>query len=83
MRICFLLGLLLAGCASFDPPVGGDHKSAKYQADFAKCHAQAEKHASQIANATPSSAINALFASDKPEHEDEANCMVGRGYSRL
>ena len=82
MRACWLVGLLLAGCASFDPPVGGDHTSAKYRSDLAKCHAQAEKRASQIANATPSSAVNALFASDKPEHDDESNCMVARGFPR-
>ncbi len=78
-----LLCLLLAGCAGFDPPVGGNHQSAKYQADLGKCHAQAEKRASQIANATPSSAVRALFTSDQPEHEDETTCMVARGYPRL
>ena len=83
MRVCLVLSLLLAGCASFDPPVGGNHTAAKYQADLAKCHAQAEKRASQIANATPSSAVKALFASDQPEHDDETSCMVARGYSRL
>ena len=78
-----LLGLLLAGCAGFDPPVGGDHHSVKYQADLQRCHTQAEKQASQIANATPSSAVRALFTSDQPEHDSETTCMVARGYPRL
>ena len=83
MRKSCLLGLLLlAGCAAYQPPVGGDHQSAKYQTDLAKCHTQAAKRASQVANATPSSAMLALFASDKPEHDDETACMIGRGYPR-
>ena len=77
------VSLLVASCASFQPPVAGDHESVKYQADLAKCRAQAEKHAAQVANATPSSAARALFSSDQPEHDELTACMVGRGYRRL
>ena len=72
--------LLLAGCASYDPPVAADRGSARYQADLARCHRQAEKRADQVANASPSSAVKALFTSDAPEHQDETRCMVSRGY---
>ena len=84
MRPWWLFGMvLLAGCASFQPPVSGDHASAKYQADLGKCRTQAAKHASQIANATPSAAFKSMFSSDRPEHDEETACMVGRGYPRL
>ena len=81
-KLFILAAPLLASCASYDPPVAADHHSVKYQADLAKCHAQAAKRANQQANATPSSAIRALFASDRPEHDDETTCMIGRGYAR-
>ncbi len=75
--------VLLAGCAAFQPPVGGDHASAKYQADLVKCRTQAAKHATQIANATPTSAVKAMFTSDRAEHDEATACMVGRGYPRV
>ena len=72
---------LLAGCAgAYDPPMAGDHKAARYQADLLKCQKQADARARQISGATPQSAIRAVFASDAPEHQDVAACMQSRGY---
>ncbi len=73
-------GLLLTGCAAYDPPVVTDHASPKYQAALARCQKQAATAASKISGATPQSAIKALFSSDEPERQDVRTCMKGKGY---
>jgi hypothetical protein len=72
--------LLLAGCASYDPPMLGDHTTAKYQTDLQRCRKVAEGKADRAANATPQAAIRSMFASDEPEREDLTSCMRSRGY---
>ncbi len=72
--------LLLAGCASYDPPMLGDHTTAKYQTDLQRCRKMAEDKAARAANATPQAAIRSMFASDAAEREDLTNCMKSRGY---
>ncbi len=74
-----LLGL--AGCASsYDPPVAGDHAALRYQTDLQRCQKQASAAATRIANATPQSAVRALFTSDAPERKQIQDCMQSRGY---
>jgi hypothetical protein len=75
----FALGLL-AGCASYDPPMTGDHSTVKYQTDLQRCRKEASGIATRAANATPQSAIKALFASDDPERKTVQTCMQSRGY---
>ena len=80
-RIGFVLVVLLAGCASYDPPVAGDHASVKYRADLVRCRKQASTAASRKANATPQSAFMALFDSGDQERQDVLTCMQARGYA--
>ncbi len=73
--------MLLAGCASsYDPPMQGDHKAIRYQTDLQRCQKQASAIASRTANATPQSAVRAIFASDEPERANLRSCMESRGY---
>lgn len=72
--------LLVAGCARYDPPVAGDHSSPKYAADLVKCRKQAALLASKKANATPQSAVMAVFDSGDAERTNVLTCMQGRGY---
>ena len=80
-RLCLAALLALSGCASpYDPPVQGDRASAKYQADIARCRKQADLVATRKANATPQSAIMAVFKSADAEHHDVTLCMQQHGY---
>jgi hypothetical protein len=82
-RSLFALLILLAGCASaYDPPVTGDRSSTKFQADLVRCRKQASTAASRRANATPQSAVKAMFDSGDQERQDLTTCMQGRGYPR-
>ena len=72
--------LLLGGCAAYDPPMAGDHTAMRYQADLQRCRKQASADAARVANATPQSAIRALFTSNEPQREQVRTCMVARGH---
>ncbi len=80
-RSTVALALLLAACASYDPPFAGDHGAARYRTDLQRCQKQASAKATRAANATPQSSIRALFASDAPERQDMVACMQSRGYA--
>ncbi len=75
------LALLLAGCAAYDPPLAGDHAAAGYRSDLKRCRKDVDAEVSRKANASPSSAVAAMFASDKPEHDQVLACMEARGYA--
>ncbi len=75
----FPIGLLLAGCA-YDPPMRTDHAAPQYRDALARCHKDIDTAASRKANATPSSAIAALFASDEPQRRGIQACLEKRGY---
>ncbi len=81
-RLCLALVALLAGCATYDPPVDGDRGSAKYKADLARCQTEASRTASRKANATPSTAFMALFGSGEQERQDLTICMQAHGFAR-
>ncbi len=76
-----LLGLLLAGCASYDPLMQGDHPLPQYQGDLSRCRQQAHIVAERIAGATPATEIKSLFTSSEPEHKDVRTCLQAKGYS--
>ena len=80
-RLAFMIMLALAGCAaSYDPPVAGDRANPKFQADLVRCRTDASKAASRRANATPQSALKAVFDSGNQEHKDLTACMEARGH---
>ena len=81
IRRCFVAAVLcLAGCAAYDPPMAGDHTTFRYQTDLQRCRKQAEAAAARTANATPTSSIHAIFASNEPERQQIRSCMQSRGY---
>ncbi len=81
IRRCAIATLLvLAGCASYDPPMQGDHSTARYKLDLQKCQKEASATATRAANASPQSALLAVFQSREPERADIRTCMVSRGY---
>ena len=79
-RLLIAFVVLLAGCAAYDPPVVGDRDAPKFQADLVRCRKQASTAASKKANATPQSAIAAVFASGDQQRKDLVACMQSRGY---
>lgn len=80
MTRVLVLALLLTGCAGYDPPLAGDHGAHPYQTALSRCRQDAQKKADKIANATPQSAIHAIFASDEPYRQDVLACMVAKGF---
>ena len=80
-RLIVTLALFLAGCAAYDPPVVGDRSNVKYQTDIERCRKQAATAASRKANATPQSAIMAMFDSGDQRRKDVVTCMQARGYA--
>ncbi len=72
--------LCLSACASYDPPMAGDHAAFRYQTDLDRCRKQADTAALRSANATPTSAIRALFSSSEPQRQQIRSCMQSRGY---
>ncbi len=80
-RLSIALVILLAGCAAhYDPPVVGDRDNPKFQADLVRCRKQASTAASKKANATPQSAVAAVFDSGDQERKDLVACMQSRGH---
>ena len=75
------LALLLTGCVAYDPPLAGDHAAPRYRADLLRCHKDVDSALTRKANASPTSAFAAAFASDKPEHDQMLACMAARGYA--
>ncbi len=72
---------LLAGCGgAYDPPLAGAHDTVRYQTDIRRCRKQADATATRRQNATPQSAVAAIFESGEAERQDVVTCMKGRGY---
>lgn len=80
-RAAALGGLLLvAGGCAYDPPMAGDHRSAKYQADLAACQEIAAKtaHHAVISRGY----LFATYPISLPIKTRVATreCLEGRGY---
>ncbi|HEX2943417.1 MAG TPA: hypothetical protein VHO91_20355 [Rhodopila sp.] len=83
-RAVFLLSVLLpviSGCAAYDPPVQGDHASAKYKTDLEACRKQVG-HAVYLKNAArPGTWVISPFTGPPQVRKGIRTCMVGKGYA--
>ena len=81
-RLVIALVILLgtSGCSSYDPPVQGDHTSARYKSDLQQCRATSAETI-RLKNAdTPSSWILSPFTGPPKVRAAIRTCMAGKGY---
>jgi hypothetical protein len=70
----------LSGCASYDPPIRGDHMSDQYKADLAACRTSSS-HTVYIKNAdNPWSWMISPITGPRMRRTELRTCMVGKGY---
>jgi hypothetical protein len=70
----------LSGCASYDPPIRGDHTSEHYKSDLAACRTSSS-HAVYLKNAdNPWSWIISPITGPRMRSAELRTCMVGKGY---
>jgi hypothetical protein len=79
--ISMLLLALSAGCASYDPPVRGDHTSEKYKTDLEKCRADSTESVRLKNAATPGLWVISPFTGPPAVRAAIRACMAGKGYT--
>jgi hypothetical protein len=78
--IASALLLALSGCASYDPPVQGDHTSDRYKADLEACRTTSS-HAVYLQNAgDPGTWILSPIIGPPKVRAEIRTCMQGKGY---
>ncbi len=81
MRWCLIIPAVLLGCASYDPPVQGDHTAEKYQTDLRACRtSSAEKVRLKNAD-TLWTWLRSPFTGPPEVRADIRTCMAGKGYA--
>ena len=75
-----LLLLAVSGCTSYDPPVQGDHTSAKYKADLEKCRTSSTEAVRLKNAATPGPWIISPFTGPGMVRAAIRSCMQHQGY---
>jgi hypothetical protein len=70
----------LAGCASYDPPVQGDHTSEKYKTDLEACRTTSRETVRRKNAATPQSWIISPITGPPEVRAAIRACMTGKGY---
>ena len=79
LTVSFLLGGL-GGCASYDPPVQGDHSSEKYKTDLETCRTTSQEAVRLKNAATPQSWIISPITGPPEVRAAIRACMTGKGY---
>jgi hypothetical protein len=73
--------LLVSGCASYDPPVKGDHAAEKYRTDLEACRTSSTETV-RLKNAdTPWTWIKSPITGPPEVRADIRKCMTGKGYA--
>ncbi len=84
-RLALIISMLLlavsAGCASYDPPVRGDHTSEKYKTDLEKCRADSTESVRLKNAATPGLWGDILTIRLPSVRAAIRACMAGKGYT--
>jgi hypothetical protein len=73
-----LLGV--GGCASYDPPIQGDHTTPAYQTDLDSCRATSSETVRRQNAATPWTWIKSPFTGPPRVRAAIRSCMAGKGY---
>jgi hypothetical protein len=84
LRVSFLVPVLLlgvSGCASYDPPVRGDHTSERYKADLEKCSTSSTETVRRKNAATPGSWIMSPITGPPEVRAAIRKCMESKGYA--
>ena len=79
LALSFLLSGL-SGCASYDPPVQGDHTSEKYKSDLETCRVTSQEAVRLKNAATPQSWIISPITGPPEVRVAIRACMAGKGY---
>ena len=81
--VLVVLGALVgvSGCATYDPPIKGDHTSAKYQTDLATCRTSSTEAVRLKNAATLWTWIISPFTGPPAVRAAIRKCMEGKGYS--
>jgi len=79
LTVSFLL-VALGGCASYDPPVQGDHTSEKYKTDLEACRTTSRETVRLKNAATPQSWIISPITGPPEVRAAIRACMTGKGY---
>jgi hypothetical protein len=75
-----VLLIALSGCASYDPPIRGDHMSDHYKADLEACRTSSSQKV-YLRNADNLwSWIISPFTGPRMVRAEIRACMVGKGY---
>jgi hypothetical protein len=70
----------LSGCASYDPPIRGDHMSDHYKTDLEACRTSSS-HTVYLKNAdNPWSWMTSPITGPRMVRAEIRTCMVGKGY---
>ena len=83
LRARFLFPVLLfgvSGCASYDPPIQGDHTSEQYKADLEKCRTISTEDVRRKNAATPGTWIMSAFTGPSEVRAAIRKCIEGKGY---
>jgi hypothetical protein len=83
----FRIGLVVAaltvgvgGCASYDPPVRGDHASEGYKAELEKCRTSSTETVRRKNAGTPGTWIISPFTGPGQVRAAIRMCMASKGY---
>ena len=81
VAVLAVISMGLAGCSvPYDPPVQGDHASARYKADLGKCRSESAERV-RIKNAdTPTTWIKSAFTGPSEVRAAIRACMQAKGY---
>jgi hypothetical protein len=79
LTMMFLVGGL-SGCASYDPPVQGDHSSEKYKTDLETCRTTSQETVRLKNAATPQSWIISPITGPPEVRAAIRTCMTAKGY---
>jgi hypothetical protein len=79
LSLCVVL-LALAGCGTYDPPVQGDHASAKYKTDLTECRKSSRETVRLRNAATLERWVISPITGPPVVRADIRNCIAGKGY---
>jgi hypothetical protein len=83
IRTCCLLAALLpavSGCATYDPPIQGDHTTQRYQTDLEKCRTTSRETVRRRNADTPFTWMASPFTGPPEVRAEIRTCMQHAGY---
>ena len=79
--VIHVLLLGLSGCASYDPPVRGDHTSQTYKTDLETCRTTSTEAVRRKNAGSLGTWITSPFTGPPAVRAQIRTCMAGKGYA--